>query len=84
MNGMKAKAARRRKMIRLTAEGLPRDPNDWDVDDWADLHKAIEKIKAKVRARHARAKKCHYCKKNHAPEDWCEQKQAAWKEVAKR
>lgn len=79
MNGMKAKAARRRKMERLTDEGLPRDARDWTEEDWRDLHLAIEEIKAKVRARHAKAKKCHYCKKRHAPADWCEPKQKAWR-----
>lgn len=79
MNGMKAKAARRRKMERLTDEGLPRDARDWTEEDWADLHHAIEAIKSKVRARHAKAKKCSYCKGKHAPEDWCPEKFAAWR-----
>jgi hypothetical protein len=79
MNGMKEKAARRENQKRMTVEGLPRDANDWTEEDWADLHHAIEHIKEKVAARHRNNKRCYYCKKNHAPENWCPEKQAAWR-----
>lgn len=36
---------------RLTVDGLPIDARDWLVQDWIDLHEAIEKVKRNV-ARH--------------------------------
>lgn len=54
MNGMKAKKLRRERAIRFTDEGLPRDAKDWTVKDWIDLYRALEAVKAKIRARHSR------------------------------
>lgn len=56
MNGMKEKSDRRKKSIRYTEDGLPRDVNDWTVEDWIDLHKGMEAIKRKIRQRHATKK----------------------------
>lgn len=36
MNGMKAKAKRKRHAEQLTEDGLPRDPNAWTADDWRE------------------------------------------------
>jgi hypothetical protein len=37
---------------RLSPDGLPIDARDWTEEDWRDLHVAIERIKARVAARH--------------------------------
>lgn len=79
MNGMKAKAEAKKLREQFTEDGLPKNANDWLEEDWADLHRAIEEIKDRVAARHGNAKPCSYCKGNHKPEDWCSQKQAAWR-----
>lgn len=50
---MQAKKLKRDRARRFTESGLPRDPNEWTEDDWRDLNRAIEEIKAKVAARHA-------------------------------
>ena len=52
MNGMKAKAARRARERRYTADGLPRDAREWTEEDWMDLWRATEWVKARVRRRH--------------------------------
>lgn len=40
----------------IAAAKLP-DAKDWTEDDWRDLHKAIESVKRKVAARHAKGNK---------------------------
>lgn len=57
MNGMKRKAQERERARRYTPEGLPRDPLLWTVEDWRDLHNAIEEVKRKVAARHRKVEK---------------------------
>lgn len=52
MNGMKRKAERIRHAARYTSEGLPRNANEWTVADWADLWRAMQNVKRKVKARH--------------------------------
>lgn len=54
MNGMKAKKLRRQYAAQFTEDGLPRDPNAWTVKDWADLWRAIQEVKRKVKARHGK------------------------------
>lgn len=44
---------------RLSRDGLPLDARDWTAEDWRDLHKAIETVKRKVKARHAGATRKH-------------------------
>jgi hypothetical protein len=39
---------------RFTEDGLPKDGREWTVDDWRDLHEAMETVKRKVSERHAR------------------------------
>lgn len=48
MNGNK-----RRRLGRLTEDGLPRDGKDWTEGDWRALHAGLEKIKATIRSNHA-------------------------------
>lgn len=57
MNGMKRKKLRREHAVRFTEDGLPRDAKDWAVADWCNLHRAMEAVKAKIRARHKEAKR---------------------------
>jgi hypothetical protein len=52
MNGMKAKKLQREKNKHFTEDCLPRDANDWTVEDWIDLHESLETVKLKVKARH--------------------------------
>jgi len=52
VNGMKAKAERRREEKRLNEYGLPRDARDWTEEDWRDLHEALETVYRKIAARH--------------------------------
>lgn len=50
----------------LDEHGLPRDPNEWAVDDWRDLHAALETVRRLVGDRHAGreavALTCPHCK----------------------
>lgn len=46
------KKSERRK---LSPDGLPIDPREWLAEDWSDLHEAIERIKKRIRDRHAKA-----------------------------
>jgi len=79
MNGMKAKAARKRLAAKFNEHGLPVDANDWTVEDWIDLHTALELAYKKIATRHEKESGvCWYCKKRHPPQNWCEQKRAAW------
>lgn len=77
MNGMKAKAARKRLAAKFDRDGVPKDVNDWTEDDWRDLYFAITEAKAKIATRHGNV--CWYCKKKHPPENWCTEKQEAWR-----
>ena len=52
MNGMKKKALQKRHAARYTCDGIPRDACKWTVKDWADLHRAMESVRAKIAARH--------------------------------
>lgn len=52
MNGMKRKADRKRHAARYTSEGLPRDPNEWTVQDWASLWRAMKRVVRTVAKRH--------------------------------
>jgi hypothetical protein len=52
-NGMSRKARERRHKIKWTEDGLPRDAQDWTIEDWADLYYGLEAIKRKIAARHA-------------------------------
>lgn len=52
MNGMKAKKQRRDHDRLFDAAGLPRDPNEWTVEDWMDLHAALEWVRRRVAERH--------------------------------
>lgn len=49
---MKAKAARRRYAARYDENGVPRDVNDWTIQDWKDLHEAMQTVIRKVGERH--------------------------------
>lgn len=40
---------------RITRDGLPVEANNWAAQDWQDLHEAIERVKARVAARHKEA-----------------------------
>ena len=46
----------RAKACRTNREGLPVDAKDWTEADWQDFHEAIEAVKAKIAARHAKSK----------------------------
>ena len=48
MNAMK-KSERRK----LSKDGLLLDALEWTVDDWLDLHRAIDSAISKIRERHA-------------------------------
>ena len=39
--------------VKLDKEGLPVRAEDWLLEDWRDLWNGIERIKAKIRKRHA-------------------------------
>lgn len=52
MNGMKAKAERLKHDRLFTRDGIPRNAIDWTVEDWRDLHRAIEKVKRSISKRH--------------------------------
>lgn len=52
MNGMKRKADRLAKARRYTKDGLPRDANEWTVQDWADLWRAMRRVISSVGKRH--------------------------------
>ncbi len=54
MNGMKANKSRLAYDKRYTQEGLPRDANEWTVQDWCDLWRSIKRATAKIRKRHKR------------------------------
>lgn len=54
MTGMQRKARERQRARQYTPDGLPRDPNAWTVQDWADLYRAVESVKRRVAARHQR------------------------------
>ena len=56
-NGMTAKAARLRHAKRFK-DGLPIDANEWTEDDWRDLHRAMERVRKRVKERHAKEKTC--------------------------
>jgi hypothetical protein len=53
MNGMKAKAERRRHANQFTEDGIPRDANDWTEDDWRDLFMAMKWVQKRIRRRHS-------------------------------
>jgi hypothetical protein len=81
---MKAKAARKRLAAKFTEDGLPKDVNDWQEADWADLWNCMQETRTRIAARHAKVHgkelfKCWYCKTSHAPENWCPEKQEAWR-----
>lgn len=40
------------RKVRLDADGVPIDPNDWTVEDWRTLWEGIRAIKATIAARH--------------------------------
>jgi len=52
MNGMKKKSLRLKHAAQFAANGLPRDPRFWTVDDWRDLHRAMKTVIKKVGKRH--------------------------------
>lgn len=54
MNGMKRKAERKRQAKQFTPDGLPRNANDYSVDDWRTIHTHLEAIKREIAARHRR------------------------------
>ncbi len=51
MTGMTKKKLRRQHERRYR-DGLPTDARDWTVEDWADLHRAMQWVMARVRRRH--------------------------------
>ena len=57
MNGMKRKADRLAKARRYTKDGMPRDANEWTVQDWADLWRAMRRVVRTVAKRH-KGKQC--------------------------
>ncbi len=54
MNGMQKKAERLKRERLFTRDNIPRNAADWTVEDWRDLHRALEKVKRLVGARHKR------------------------------
>lgn len=64
------------KAVKLSRNGLPLDANDWTVQDWLDLHEAIEGVIQKVGARHApkppEGKISGQCSHCHKPIGVCE------------
>ena len=42
-----------RDMRTKAVAALPVDANEWTVEDWRDLHEAIEQVKRRVAERHA-------------------------------
>ena len=34
----------------------PTDPKDWTAEDWADLHKTIQRLKRRVAKRHRKVR----------------------------
>jgi len=45
---------------KFTKIGLPKDADDWTVEDWRELFEGIEHIKARIAARHGSAIKTEH------------------------
>ncbi len=52
MNGMRDKKRRKQYAAQWTAEGLPRDPNAWTVEDWAAMWRFYQKMVSEVSEAH--------------------------------
>ena len=52
MNGMKAKKQRHDHAKRFTADGLPRDPRKYTVEDWRDVFETVEALRKRIAERH--------------------------------
>lgn len=54
MNGMTRKKLRIANAKRYTSEGVPRDPNEWTVNDWRELWRAMKRVVKTVGSRNKR------------------------------